>query len=472
MRLPEDLYPYQVEDSEKMASEGNWLNFSEMGTGKTPTTLATIEKVGFKFPLIVCPNSLKFEWVRQISDWVVPNICVVSRQNTYTRLWDIVMSIRDANRYYRIVNYEVFRNTECVQMLSMMPFDVVVFDEVHKIRNMKTKTTKGVYEFLASLKVSPKIICLTGSPIMNYPNDLYVSLSLVDELTYPRTVRHWNLFLYKYCYFSMGRYGPYIYGTRALSKLKEEVSPYIIRRTKKEVLPFLPEKYYRKSFLEMRKDQREIYDQMENELRILLDNGEPLWAPSVLAKITRLRQISLDPRILGVNASSAKTEFLLDLIESTDEKLVVFSCFEGYIELISHHLRERGVSYIVVTGETPPPKRIEEVKKFQEGDTQIFLGTIQTAGEGITLTASSNVVLVDRWWNNPTNEQAVDRLHRIGQKNAVQVVLPILQESTDEILDRVLNRKDEASGQFLSEQRVIQQVLEERFQPGLVREEQ
>jgi SNF2 family DNA or RNA helicase len=472
-KLPDNLYPYQVEDSNKMLTGKNWLVFSEMGVGKTPETLNAVEEGGFKCPLIVCPNSLRLEWKRQIEDWVGEDMTAVCTTDSYTKLGPIIRSFGNGQKY-KVINYETFRNENQLEILSYIKFDVIVFDEIHKLRNPKTKLVEGsgdrftkerkggIWRFLDQ-HPEAKIIGLSGSPIMNYPNDLYVPLSVCYPDRYPRSLQHWRLFMYKYCLWSDGRYGPYIYGTRKLQELKEETSPFIIRRTKKEVLPFLPEKYYKRNLLEMLPDQRKLYEEMENELRILLDTGEPLYSTNVLSCLTRLRQINLDPKIVGVSSSSAKTDFLMDLIESTDEKLVIFSCFEKYIYLL--HLLLEKVPHVMITGQVPVEKRAEEVKKFQNDDSiKLCLGTIQSMGEGITLTASSCCVITDRWWNTPTNMQSEDRLHRIGQKNAVEIIFPVVKDSVDETLDQILDRKHEASNAYYQESEVKQTIIEERIQ--------
>jgi len=476
-KLPDDLYKYQVEDSEKMLSLGNCLNFSEMGVGKTPETLNVIERGNFHIPLIICPNSLRFEWQRQIDEWIGPGNCAVFSGDSGMKAHALIKSFEE-DKKYKIINYEALRNPLLAEMLSYIPFDIIIFDEIHKLRNPKTKLVEGkpkkeekedwwnpkpkereggAWKFLNQHN-GARIIGLSGSPIMNYPNDLYVPLSCVKPEKYPRSINPWRQFMYKYCLWSDSRYGPYIYGTRHLEQLREETSPFIIRRTKKEVLPYLPEKYYRRTQLEMKPDQRKLYDQMERELKVLLDTGEPLWSTSVLSTLTRLRQINLDPKILGITSSSAKTEFLIDTIESTDEKLVIFSCFEKYIYLL--HLLFKATPHVMITGQINPDKRIEEVKKFQEDKSiKLCLGTIQAMGEGITLTASSTVILVDRWWNQPVCDQAIDRLHRIGQESAVMVIYPICNNSVDAHLDEILARKHEHSQAYYSEQEVRQTIL-------------
>lgn len=435
------------------------MKWAEPGVGKTPITIWAIEQSNYKLPLVICPSSLKFEWAKQIKEWTGLE-SAITRPGTYSRLHDFVYA---NGAKYRIMNYETLNNDDNRHLLEHFPFDVIVLDEIHKLRNAKThqlkKIVRNAWEFM-DFFLRAKIIGLSGSPIMNYPNDLYGPLSVCFPDRYPRKLANLRDFMRRYMLYAPGRFGYYAYGSRNIPTLKEETKDLIIRRTKKEVLAFLPDKYYQRPELEMKADQRKLYDQMERELKVLLDTGEPLWSPTVLSTLTRLRQINLDPKIVGVTASSAKTEFLYDLIESTDEKLVIFSCFERYIYLLSEILKAWKKDVAVVTGPIPVEKRAREVQRFQEDDRcQIFLGTLQTAGEGITLTASSTVVLIDRWWNEPANQQAVDRLHRIGQKSAVQVILPICSKSVDALLDDILQRKHEASQAYYQEAEVRSSIF-------------
>jgi len=151
----------------------------------------------------------------------------------------------------------------------------------------------------------------------------------------------------------------------------------------------------------------------------------------------------------------------MDLVDSTDSKIVIFSCFEAYIYLLSQ-IFFKDIPHVCVTGKVPSDKRSIEVKKFQEDpNIKLFLGTIQTAGEGLTLTAANIVVFTDRWWNTPSNIQAEDRTHRIGQKNAVEIIIPICNKSIDALIDSILERKNEMSQSYYSEKQVGQTMLEE-----------
>jgi SNF2 family DNA or RNA helicase len=478
--LKKDLFVYQVEDSNRILNSPetlgntNFLNFSEMGTGKTPIALNVVEAGNFKMPLVICPNSLRLEWARQIEDWIGPNLAAVCKIDSYQKL-DPLFHMTEKGQKYFILNYESLRKDLILEVLQYFPFDIIIFDECHYLRNPKTKAVMGkqkkdpVFGFYLDgkeggvwkfLDQHPKsyILPLSGSPLMNLPTDIYVPLSLVKPERFKRETRAYTGFTYEHGLWASGAYGNYMYGSRNMTKLKEETAPFTIRRTKKEVLPFLPDKYYRRTELVMKDDQRALYNRMETELKILLDSGEPLWSTSVLATLTRLRQINLDPKIVGVTCSSAKTDYIVETVESTGEKIVIFSCFEKYIELLSLIFAE--TPFVKITGTVPVNERQESVKKFQEDPSiKLCLCTIQTGGEGITLTAASNVILSDRWWNNPRNNQAVDRLHRIGQLSGVQVIIPVVEDSVDQTLDEILNRKDQLTNEYLGESAVTSGIL-------------
>ena len=458
--LPDDLFPYQKEDLNRLLStESSYLNLSEMGTGKTPVSIGLAMLGGYRKILIACPNSLQLEWVRQIRDWTGIDAAVRGKGSYYRRLEPLFYDMLGKEGYnpFFIVNYETFRTQRHREILDEYPFDLIIMDEGHRLRNPKTSQTKGMFEFLSHHKDS-RVLILTGSPIVNNPADLHTLLCMVKPDGYSKWGR--MEFIREYCNFWQTRYGIKITGVRNMEELREKTAPFTIRRTKKEVLPYLPDKYYRRVLLEMSKEQREIYSKMEDELWILLDSGEPLWAPSVLAQLTRLRQLNLEPTIVGITAPSAKTDFLKELLEDTDGKIVIYSCFEKYIKFLHFTLP---YPHICITGDTSLKERADMVRNFQEDDSiRIALGTTQCMGEGITLTASSNLVMMDRWWSPAVNTQAEDRLHRIGAKSAVQVILPVIEDSVDESFDRILEGKKKLSSEFLNDRDIMKETVEDR----------
>lgn len=457
-QLPNDLYPYQKEDLDKLLStEDSFCLFSEMGTGKTPVAIGLAMLGGYHKTLVVCPNSLQLEWARQIKEWTGLD-AGVSRKSSYYRKLQSLFSdmLGGESSPFFIINYESLRIKRHREILEAYPFDLIILDEVHRLRNPSAAMTRGMLLFLG-VKKDTRVLAMTGSPIVNNPADLHTILTMVKPERYSRYSR--MEFINDYCYYQRTRYGIKVYGSKNMDVLRERTAPFTIRRTKKEVLPYLPEKYYRKVLLEMDDDQKEVYKKMEDELWVLLDSGEPLWAPSVLAQLTRLRQLNLEPSIIGVKASSTKTNFLRELLEDTNGKIVIFSCFEKYIQFLHYTLPYK---HVMIVGETSLKDRAEAVKQFQEDDSiRLALGTTQCMGEGITLTAASNVVFCDRWWSPAVNEQATDRLHRIGQKNAVQVILPVVEDSIDTSFDKVLEGKKKFYQDFLNDRDVMREVVED-----------
>lgn len=380
-----------------------------------------------------------------------------------------------------VVNYETFRNKTHREVLNLYPFDLVIMDEAHKIRNPRTKQTRGLLEFCES-HPKARFLLLTGSPIVNNPVDLHTLLCIVDPDNFAQKTR-WE-FLTRYCYYTRNRWGGVnVYAVKDMDNLRKRTRDYTVRRTKKEVLPFLPEKYYRRVLLEMEEDQRGVYEQMRNELVIMIqeeiDGGNPfpLKAMSVLSQLLRLRQLNLEPRIVGSPCDGVKSKFIEDLVENMvngdpltteggdpsgrSDKIVIFTCFEKYVEyldkvVLSDHKR------VLLTGHISVEQRAKNVAQFQnDPDTHLCIGTVQTMGEGITLTAASNVVFADRWWNPSVLKQAEDRLYRIGQKNAVQVIIPVCEDSIDSKLDRILKTKEKLSDAYLGEEHLAQELLED-----------
>lgn len=476
MDLPEDLYTYQKEDYQKiLGDDDNWLLLSEMGTGKTPIALAVSELGTWPGKtLIVCPKTLQLEWARQIKEWcgIEPSVAKRSAYKKLQTLFDEYFTGKHSP--YFITNYETFRVERHLDILRGYPFGLIIMDEGHQLRNIRTKQTKGMMDFLASQRDTKRIV-LTGSPIVNNPADLHTLLCIVRPDVY--STRQRQQFIDQYCYYRRRRGGGVkVLGVRNMEGLRRETEDFTIRRSKNEVLPFLPEKYYRRVILEMDDDQRASYDAMRKDLMVLLDSGEPVWAASVLAQLTRLRQLNLDPGVLSVSASSSKTDFVLEFMEEMGigngddvyddngdpRKLVIFSCFETYVSLLSQKLRARGINHVVISGKVPNDERAKAVELFQnDPSVQVVLGTVQTMGVGVTLTAASNCVFMDRWWNPAINNQAIDRLHRIGQTNAVQVILPINDKSIDDSLDKILTEKSKLSKEYLDDNEVMKEVVDD-----------
>jgi len=478
--LDKDLFPYQLEDAKRILTSGrDTLENSEMGTGKTPKALYAIRELWDKGKiLIVCPKTLQLEWYDLMVQWtgVKPSL---ARRSSYRKLETLFTG--ELNSEFDpafITNYETFRVRRHLEVLFKYPFSVMVLDEGHVPRNPKTKLSKGLFAFLEAQRERkrPLLLPMTGSPIVNNPLDLHTLLCMVDPENFNLRTR--SSFAHRYCIiastWATSKYGRRrrinkVVGSRLMSELADRTKAYTIRRTKKEVLPFLPDKYYRKVILRMEPDQYKAYKSMEKDLFVMLEDGQKLSSPGVLSALTRLRQLNLEPSMLGVDAGSSKTEFLFELIDSmginrpgADRKLVVFSTFRSYLKHLSIQLNLEGIKHVSIHGGVSQEERAIAVRRFQnDPEMPLILGTIKTMGVGITLTAASDVVMMDRWWNPTLNDQAVDRLHRITQKNAVQVIIPVNDESIDSSLDRILERKAKISSEYLGDTDIMKETVED-----------
>ena len=240
-----------------------------------------------------------------------------------------------------------------------------------------------------------------------------------------------------------------VLGPKNTGHLRAELSQFTLRRLKQEVLTELPEKYYTRVLVDLHPPQRRAYEGMKKDFLAWIGQheNEPVPAPVVVAQLTRLRQFAAayaqydeDGRV-RLTEPSAKLDALMEIVEGTDQQIVVFSQFKDAIRLAQARLKDAGISYTTLTGDTPQGQRGERVESFQAGQRRVFLGTTGAGGVGITLHAASIVVFIDRSWSPADNAQAEDRLHRIGQKSAVQVILLEARDTVDQAVEAKLRMK-------------------------------
>jgi SNF2 family DNA or RNA helicase len=488
-----ELFPFQrsgvdlmkemvyVRKKENEDGRGGVLVFDEMGLGKTIeaiTFIAEMEPQPRKV-LVICPNTLKREWERALVKWLPPEMAIyLTTKGSLRRFYGLLEHPTWATAATRIMitNYETLRSKDYMEILQAFNPEVIVWDEVHRLRNWEKKTARASRELTA-----PTEILLTGTPVVNHAGDYWSLVNRVSPLVAGRPDQ-WD---YNFTFQRSGYMGTRKMGIKNTGLLKSLLSKVAIQRKKADVLKDLPPKVYREVPLDMEKEQREVYEKMERDLFILIDSeGNSLQASSVLAQMTRLRQLCCDPRIVGVEVESPievgvkweeglvpyrpdykpgavelltaggevltethgvrgiKTEFLLGFLEDIgDSQVVVFSNFERYISLIESLLIPKGYSIGRLTGKESPDVRDKTIEGFRNGNIQLILGTTQAGGEGVNLQAASTVVLLDKWWSPVRNDQAIDRLHRIGQQYNVQVVLPHCVETIDDAMKEILDRK-------------------------------
>ncbi len=460
------LYEFQKDDSDYLLhllkTKQGAFNFNCMGSGKTIEAIHLVERLGIERVLILCPNSLRLNWAKEIKMWTREE-AAVTKSDPYRRWNDWYRKDRRTKKYQRkdtrffISNIESARTPDIVELFNALEPQLLIVDEAHKLRNPETRQARGIQ----NIKVDMKLL-MTGSPVVNSAFDVFSLLHLLDPITFFSP----SQFRYQFTWGFQTRYGWRTGGTKNASILRTMLAERGVQRSKEDVLPFLPEKRFETIPLEMSSEQRKVYEAMENELFIMLDDGEPLWAASVLAQTTRLRQILCDPRLLGKTAPSIKTEDLVNHIDR-EGKTVVFTTFEQYTKLLEPVLQEADLRYVRITGKESSEQQQRNNELFQnEPGIQVCLGTIQSMGEGRNLQASDHVVFLDRWWNPAGNNQAIDRLHRIGQHHPVLVTTLVAEDSFDQAMDEILQRKQKQVRELEIRQETVNLLREMRRKRG------
>jgi SNF2 family DNA or RNA helicase len=183
---------------------------------------------------------------------------------------------------------------------------------------------------------------------------------------------------------------------------------------------------------------------------------------TVLEQIIRLRQICLDPRILpevGIDKPGVKTEALLNIIESSDNQIVIFSSYKTYANLIAAELKKRKISYELLTGDTKQSVRVGQLKRFQEGKSKIFLGTIKAGGVGLNLQCASTLIFTDKDYSPAINEQSEARIHRIGQKNAAEIITLYTKDTVDELMEEMLEARGAMINGIITPTKMWQEMM-------------
>ena len=237
---------------------------------------------------------------------------------------------------------------------------------------------------------------------------------------------------------------------QAKQLLLKLVRPFILRREKRFVLTELPEKIEQVAYCDLSEEQKTLYQNTVRQIRgTLQTEGEPPSSLHLFSALTALKQICDHPALVDSdlknfqNHASGKWELFLELLHearNSGQKVVVFSQYLGMIEIIETYLKRKGIRYASITGATKD--RAAAIHQFRDDPTcEVFVASLLAAGVGIDLTAASVVIHYDRWWNPAKEQQATDRVHRIGQSRGVQVFKLVVKETIEEYIHELIERK-------------------------------
>ncbi|MFT4554370.1 MAG: superfamily II DNA or RNA helicase [Chlamydiales bacterium] len=432
----------------------NWLSFLEeygfhgiladdMGLGKTVQVLAFLSRMRHEgLILIVVPTTLIFNWKREIESFL-PDCSVYIHKGS--------QRIKDQEHWQKheilLTSYGTMRADE--HLFEAASYRAVILDEAQAIKNPDTRIAKSVCKLQSPFRLS-----ITGTPIENNLTDLWSQFRfLLPDLLGSKMEFNADILASQV-------------DSRHLSKIRQKVRPFILRRRKSEVAKDLPEKTEQTVYVEMREGQRAVYDSFVGNLKGGLlkkvqADGVGKHRMEVFEAILRLRQICCHPLLVDglldelAVRESAKMESMmadLDILIAEGHKVLVYSQFTSMLNLISKEVEEHGWKYVRLDGQTRNRERV--VQQFQEDkEVSIFLLSLKAGGVGLNLTSADYVFLFEPWWNDAAENQAIDRAHRIGRKNpviakrfvtveSIEEKIMLLKASKKGLIDDVIEQED------------------------------
>jgi SNF2 family DNA or RNA helicase len=450
------LAPKQRSGVEFLVEHPHAFLADEMGAGKTAQAISAVYERAIRVGaaaglpegapwggtprvLVVAPNSVTGVWVRELEKWAGASAAVIDG-TTSAKRDSQVQAAWDQGKWI-VVNWEKLR---LMPKLATYHFDAIIADESHRAKNRKAQQTRALWKLKAPIQFA-----LSGTPIMNEPGELWALLHWLRPEQY---TSYWSFF-YNYTDYYQGYRGkPVILGVKNSDALRFELADKMVRRTKREIHKDIPEKLPPQVIeLEMKPKQKKLYEEAVKafwleiaqefrardeadhthtaslQMKEAMESDDletlKLLIPNSAARLVRQRQIASSPAILGGPDESSKLDALVEIItDHPDKPFVVFAWYKDTVRLIVERLRKKKVSVESFTGDTPQEDREPLAQSFQAGDFRVIVLTIMTGGAGIDLFRASTCIFAEQDWVPANNNQAIDRLHRKGQKDDVQAI--------------------------------------------------
>lgn len=391
--------------------------------------------------LVVMPVSLLHNWENELRKFA-PALKIYTYSGVKRReKIDLAALIH----YYDIIltTYGTVRNDS--EELAKHSFFYLILDESQNIKNAESKSYKAVAAIPSRYRLS-----LTGTPIENSLSDLWSQMNFLN----PGQLGSYKFFRESYLLPIEKEHD--VVATARLNRL---IEPFILRRTKEQVAADLPPVMEELLTIAMTHEQQELYESEKSSVRnYLLQNIDDLeprnTAFVVLQALTRLRQIAIHPRLIDPVSSAESGKFneilsMMEILVAENHKILVFSSFVKHLNLLSESCRERSWGYCLLTGKTTDRKSV--IAEFQTGsDKNIFLISLKAGGVGLNLTAADYIFIIDPWWNPAAEMQAISRAHRIGQNKKVFVYRFISEDSIEEKIQLLQEKKATLANEFIN----------------------
>ncbi len=437
------LRPFQRAGAEFLRTARHALLADEMGLGKTVQAIAALEATGAEaYPaLIVCPNSMKRSWEQEFHKWAPGRIVEVAGSTAATRR-KAIEALRDGVADVLVMNYEALRYETRLapygsvaldekdrqeKSLNEVTWRSVVADEAHRVKDPRSKQSRALWYVS---KDAQQRYALSGTPVANSPEDMWALMRFVAPTEFPAKTR----FIERYALQSYNVFGfMEIQGIKGETReeLFKILDPRFVRRTRKAVMPQMPDKVYTTRYVEMETKQKKAYEELRKEKLTELEGGI-LMTGNPLTELTRLMQFASamgeledtgtlnengTPRLqLKLTSPSCKVEALLELaVELGDDRAVVFAESRQLIELAAKALLKAKYTVGQVTGTVPEHERAANVQNFNAGRIKFLLITLGAGGEGLSLPGCNTAIFLQRSFSLVKNAQAEDRIAGIGR---------------------------------------------------------
>lgn len=443
--LTATLRPYQEEGFRWLWRLDEWgagaCLADDMGLGKTLQALAfMLSKAERGASLVVAPKSVIPNWVEEVRRFA-PTLHSVVLNDARDRAVEVAEA---GPATLLLITYGVL--TTEAELLASKDWNVVCLDEAHQIKNRNTQVSQAAMSLVARSR-----LILTGTPLQNHVGELWNLMQFIN----PGLLGRWSVFRDTYVTPELDE--------EHREMLHEMTQPFILRRTKQEVLTDLPEKIERTHYVSLTDHEAEVYEEMRRlvatKFKKRKSRAERAEAKELDLKyfeeLMKLRQASCDMHLIEQLWSeegskvTALMEILDALLEVEDNSVLVFSQFTSFLGIVRKELDKRRIPHLYMDGQTAMKSRQDIVRQFQERKQRLFLSSLKAGGLGINLTAANYVILLDPWWNPAIESQATDRAHRLGQQRCVSVIRMISQGTIEEKILRLHERKQQISDEVL-----------------------
>ena len=436
-----ELRPYQIDGYDWLSRLANWgvgaCLADDMGLGKTLMALAIlVERAEKGAALVVAPVSVCRNWVKEAMRFAPTlNFQIFGGG-------DRKAAVESLGKYDVLVtSYSLLQSEE--ELFTSRNFATIVLDEAQAIKNRNTKRSKTVMALQGDFR-----LITTGTPIENHLGELWNLFNFIN----PGLLGNHEFFNEKF--------GSPIEKDRdetARKTLQKLIKPFTLRRRKNQVLDDLPPKTEIVLTVEMSSEERAFYEAIRREAleKIESTDGEAKDKRfRILAELTRLRLACCHPKLVNENVpiSSSKLELFGETLEElldNKHKALVFSQFVKHLKIVKEYLDKKEISYQYLDGSTPPNVRQERIDEFQKGIGEVFLISLKAGGTGLNLTAADYVIHLDPWWNPAVEDQATDRVHRIGQQRPVTVYRLVTENTVEEKILKLHETKRDLADSLL-----------------------